>query len=152
MNRFIAITPWFSRAVLLMATVVLTGISLKYMVDPVRTSAESGISLTTPLALTNIRIGFGAFPLGFALITLACLILPQQRFLGLSLVATLIGVALAVRIYGVLVDGTLARSMFVLRAETILFTLSLIGIFAEQSFRRQGRPSSMAGSAISTGA
>jgi hypothetical protein len=63
------------------------------------------------LALTITRVGFGAFPLAFSILTLACLISTRRLLAGLSLVGTILGVALAVRIFGVLVDGTARQSI-----------------------------------------
>jgi hypothetical protein len=60
----------------------------------------------------------------------------RRHLAGLSFVATVIGVALVVRIFGVLSDGTLNESLRVLSAETVLLSLSVIGLCAEFSRRR----------------
>jgi hypothetical protein len=124
--------PWISRAVLLAAFVVLALIGRKFIGDPVDAAAASGITLGSPLAVTNMRASFGAFPLGCALFVLLCLLTTSLRKTGLAFVALLIGTALAVRIFGVVADGTFAESARVLTAETVLFGLCLVAYAGER--------------------
>jgi len=117
--------PWVSRAVLLAALTVLILISRKFIGHPVDAAAASDMTLGSPLAITNMRASFGAFPLGCALFVLLCLVTPSLRKTGLVFVALIVGTALVVRIFGVVADGTLAESLRVLIAETVLLGLSL---------------------------
>ena len=130
MKRF---SPWFSRAVLLVATVVLALIGRKFITDPVGAAAASTMTLGSPLAITNMRASFGAFPLGCAIFTLTCLLLAQRRTTGLFFVTTIIGTALIVRLYGVMTDGTFAASIPVLIAETVLILLSGVALYLERA-------------------
>lgn len=117
--------PWVSRAVLLAALTVLILISRKFIGHPVDAAAASDMTLGSPLAITNMRASFGAFPLGCALFVLLCLVTSSLRKTGLVFVALIVGTALVVRIFGVVADGTLAESLRVLIAETVLLGLSL---------------------------
>jgi Domain of unknown function (DUF4345) len=128
----IAIVPWISRAVLLAALIVLTLIGRKFIGDPVGAAEASNMALGSPLAITNMRASFGAFPLGCALFVLVCLVTSSLRKTGLMFVALIIGTALAVRIFGVVADGTLAESSRVLAAETVLFCLSVAAYAGER--------------------
>jgi Domain of unknown function (DUF4345) len=119
------IAPWISRVVLLAALAVLSLISRKFIGHPVDAAAASDITLGSPLAITNMRASFGAFPLGCALFVLVCLVTSSLRRTGLVFVALIVGTALAVRIFGVIADGTLAESLHLLIAETVLLALSL---------------------------
>ena len=56
---------------------------------------------------------------------LVCLVTSSLRKTGLVFVALIVGTALVVRIFGVVADGTLAESLRVLIAETVLLGLSL---------------------------
>jgi hypothetical protein len=127
-----SVVPWIGRAVLLAAFVVLALIGRKFIGDPVDAAAASGITLGSPLAITNMRASFGAFPLGCALFVLLCLLTASLRKTGLAFVALLIGTALAVRIFGVIADGTFAESARVLTAETVLFGLCLVAYAGER--------------------
>ena len=116
------LAPWFSRLVLLAAMLLLAFIGLKFIGDPAGAAAVSSTVLGSPLAVTNMRASFGAFPLGSALFVLFCL-LGAGRRIGLVFVATVMGTALAARIFGVLVDGTLAESLRLILVEALLLCL-----------------------------
>ena len=126
------IAPWLSRAVLLAALIVLFMISRKFIGDPVNAAAASHIALNSPLAVTNMRASFGAFPLGCALFVLTCLVSSSLRRTGLVFVALLLGTALAVRIFGVVTDGSFAQSVHLLIAEAVMLSLSLAAYVAER--------------------
>jgi Domain of unknown function (DUF4345) len=127
-----AAIPWISRAVLLAALIVLTLISGKFIGHPMDAATASNMTLGSPLAITNMRASFGAFPLGCALFVLVCLFTSSLRKTGLLFVMLIIGTALAVRIFGVVADGTLAESLRVLIAETVLLGLSLAAYAGER--------------------
>jgi hypothetical protein len=126
------IVPWISRAVLLAALVILALIGRKFIGDPVGAAAASDMTLDSPLAVTNMRASFGAFPLGCALFVLMCLVTSSLRTIGLIFVALIIGTALAVRIFGTLADGSFAQSMHLLIAESVLLSLSLAAYVGER--------------------
>ena len=125
------VIPWVSRAVLLAALTVLTLISRKFIGHPVDAAAASNITLGSPLAITTMRASFGAFPLGCALFVLICLATSSLRKTGLVFVALIVGTALAVRLFGVVADGTLAESVHLIIPETVLLALSLVAYAGE---------------------
>jgi len=126
------VMPWVSRAVLLAALTVLTLISSKFIGHPVDAAAASNMTLGSPLAITNMRASFGAFPLGCALFVLVCLLTASLRRTGLVFVVLIVGTALVVRVFGIVADGTLAESLRVLIAETVLLGLSLAAYAGER--------------------
>ena len=115
---------WLARIALLLATIILAAIARKNIVDPAAAAAASSMVLQSPLAYTNMRASFGAFPLGCAIFTLTCLTRRPLHAIGLYFVLALIGTALLVRGYGVIVDGTIGPSLRVLLAEAIVFLVS----------------------------
>lgn len=127
---------WISRFPLVIATVIFTGISLKYLFDPVRTAAESGMAFNSGLAITTGRIGFGAFPLAFAVITLSCLISRRRVLAGLYVVLTVIGAVFAVRVVGMLIDNSVKGNVRLLMPEIVLLLLSSLGLSIELRRRR----------------
>ncbi len=129
------VLPWVSRAVLLAALTVLAMISRKFIGHPVDAAAASNITLGSPLAITTMRASFGAFPLGCALFVLVCLVTSSLRKTGLVFVALIVGTALVVRLFGVIADGTLAESMHLLIAETVLLALSVAAYAGERLAR-----------------
>ena len=135
MKTFWRIAPWLSRIILVAPTFIFVLIAVKYLTQPAQAAAEVGISLTSPLGMTILRVGFGAFPLGSAIFTFACLISKRRILTGLSFVTTMVGVVLIVRIYGMLVDGSVNESMALIRPELFLLALCFIGLIIQ--FSRQ---------------
>ena len=137
MKMFWKIAPWLSRIILVPPTVIFTLIALRYISKPAQAAAAVGISLNTPLAATILRIGFGAFPLGAALFTLWCLISSRRILTGLTFVGIMLGMALIVRVFGMLADGTVKESMALVRSEAILLIICGLGVALEFGRRRQ---------------
>ena len=67
MKHLSLFTPWISRIALALTTLVFTIIGIRYIVDSVSAAAATSAILSTPLAATTTRIGFGAFPLAIAI-------------------------------------------------------------------------------------
>ena len=131
------IAAWLNRFVLLATTVIFTAIGLRFVVDPARGAAESGISLGSALASTTARVGLGAFPLGFAIVTLVCLLSKRRLVTGVSFVVAVIGSALIVRLLSILADGPVPQSLRLLPPELILLTLSVASLLLELRSRRR---------------
>src|SRR5205809_7103165 len=90
-------------------------------------AASFKISLGSAAAITSMRVGFGAFPLGFAIIVASCLASTSRLLPGLSFVATILGVATAARVLGIVVDGAAPESGFLLPPAVALLALSVVG-------------------------
>ena len=73
MTRF-SWSVWFSRLIITAATFVMSMIALRSLRDPIAATLPMGIVLTSPAAITVVRVGFGGFPLGFAIALFGCLI------------------------------------------------------------------------------
>src|SRR5689334_18231540 len=82
MRTLLRFSPWINRLVLAAATLIFTMISLRYIIDPVRASAATGVSLNSGLAVTTTRVGFGGFPLAFAIFSLVCLFSTRRLQVG----------------------------------------------------------------------
>lgn len=127
---------WISRLPLIAVTAIFTVIGLKFLISPVSSAAAQGISFTSNVGITVARIGFSAFPLAFAIITLSCLVSKQRLLTGLYIVVTVIAVALVVRVFGMIVDNSVKESMHVLAPEVVVGVLSVVGLNLEKNRRR----------------
>lgn len=136
-QRFLNLSPWLGRLLLLAAAALFTMISLRYLGDPVGRAAADGINLASVMAISRLRIGFGAFPLAFALLFAASIVIPRRTFAGLIALAMTLGVVTIVRLLGILVDGSAEEALKLLRVETILFVVSIACIFLERTRRRR---------------
>ena len=130
------IAAWVNRFVLLVTTVIFTAIGLRFVVDPVHGAAESGMSLGSALASTTARVSLGAFPLGFAIVTLVCLMSRRRLVTGVCFVVAVVGSALIVRLLSILADGPVPQSLRLLAPEVVLLTLSVASLFLEVRARR----------------
>jgi hypothetical protein len=140
MRSFQRFAPWINRLVLAAATLIFTLIGLRYISDPVRAAAATGATLNSALATTTTRIGFGAFPLGFAIFSFACLISARGLVAGVSLVATTVSTAIIVRLFSIRVDGLVSESSRLFVPETVILLLSLSGLSLEAARNRQQPP------------
>ena len=68
--------------------------------------------------------------------TLSCLVSRRRVTTGLTFVATLVGVVLVVRIFAMMIDGTVHESIRLVRAEAILLVLFVISLFLDFAKRR----------------
>lgn len=128
-------SPWISRLVLVGAGVVFAMIGLRYILDPAKAAAATGVSLSSALATTATRVGFGAFPLGLALFLFGCLASKRTLLMGVSLVATVVAVTIAVRAIGVVVDGAEQQSLRLFIPEGVMLVLASVGILLEMRGR-----------------
>jgi hypothetical protein len=128
--------PWVSRLVLSVATFIFLMIGLRFLRDPIGSAAGLGVSISRGLGTTNLRVVLGAFPIAFAIAIGSCLWSRRFLPLGLRFVAVLLGAALVVRAYGIVVDNTGVASRHVLTAEAIVFGLTTFALSAEAARRR----------------
>jgi len=128
---------WLGRFILAAFALIFTLISLRFIPDPVRAAAASGVTLSSPMGVAIARIGFGAFPLGCAAYAIMCLVSTQRLLAGLTFVSTMVSVVLAVRILGIAVDHTVGGASVPLAAEILLLALSVFGLSAEMARRRR---------------
>jgi DoxX-like family len=137
MRSFQRFAPWINRLVLAAATLIFTTIGLRYISDPVGAAAATGATLNSALAITTTRIGFGAFPLGFAIFSFTCLISARRLVTGVSMVATIVSTAIFVRLFSIRIDGLVAESSRLFVPETVILLLSLCGLMLEAARNRQ---------------
>jgi hypothetical protein len=136
MTKFLKAAPWLTRPILIPPTFVFAMISFRYLAHPVQAGAAIGLAFNAPLAITIVRVGFGAFPLGCSLFTLSCLLSRDRLLIGLGFVATIIAAALVVRVFGMLVDNTVSQNLDLVRAEVAMLFMIMIGTVIELRRRR----------------
>jgi hypothetical protein len=128
---------WFSRLLLLAATCIMTMIALRTLRNPVGSTLTMGIVVTSPAAATVVRVGFGGFPLGFAVALFGCAMSTRRLLGGLSLLASIAGAVTLARLQGIVLDGATPYNLLLLRPEIALCVLSAVGIVLERRRRRR---------------
>jgi len=139
MNKFWKAAPWLSRIVLLPPTVIFSLIAARYIAHPVSSAAAQGIVLPPGLGVTIARVGLGGLPLGCSIFLATCLLSQRRIMTGLTFVAIMISVVLAVRVFGMTEDSTVQENLKLVNAEVGLLLVTCIGLFLEWSRRVQFR-------------
>ena len=137
MTKFWKFAPWLTRLMLLAPTAIFALIASRYLFDPIHAGAAVGLAFNTPMAITVARVGFGGFPLACSIFTLSCLVSTRRILTGLGFVALIMAVALIVRVSGMHVDGSVRDNMGLVRAESVMLVLFIIGVFIERARRNQ---------------
>jgi Domain of unknown function (DUF4345) len=147
MNGFSRGVVWFNRLLLAAATLVMALIALRNLRDPISATLPLDIALRSPSAVTTVRVGFGGFPLGFAVALFGCLISTRRLLTGVAILAAVIGAATLARVQGLLLDGMTPHNLGLLGPEVAMLTLSAVGIALERRRRsaEQNRTPSAAG-------
>lgn len=142
MTLFWRLAPWLTRLLLFVVASLFTLISLRYMLDPVGRAAADEITLGSVTAISRLRVSFSGFPLAFALIMLGCLVSSKRLLTGLVTLLTVLVVVTGVRLLGIVVDGSAAEPLRLLRVEFILLALAGGGLLLELARRRRLTPAS----------
>jgi hypothetical protein len=137
MNKFWRFAPWLMRLMLVAPAVIFALIASRYLFHPVHTGEEIGLTFNTPLAITVMRVGFGAFPLACSIFILSCLVSTRRILTGLGFVALIMGVALIVRVFGMFADSSVRENMALVRAEAVMLVIFTVGVFVERARRHQ---------------
>jgi hypothetical protein len=140
MEKFWRISPWICRLLLLAVTVLFTRIAWRYLSSPVEIANADEITLGSIMAISRLRVGFGAFPLAIAAVLLGCLLSARHLLTGLAILTTTIAIVTAVRLLGIAVDGSADEALKLLRVEGILLVLSIAALLVERARRRRLAP------------
>jgi len=143
---------WFIRLLLIAATFIMTMIALRTLRDPIGSTLPMGIVLNSPTAVTVVRVGFGGFPLGFAIALLGCLVSTERLLADLFILASFAGAATLTRLQGIVLDGATRYNVLLLRPEIALCILSAVGIVLERRRRRGVTHNTRAASPMACGA
>src|SRR6266853_6234774 len=133
LNTIASLAPWFSRLVLLLPTLIMIAIAVRFIGNPSHAASLTGVTLSTPEALTDTRVT-GALALTIAFATASSILSRQRLRMGHATVIVLMAFILAVRIYGFATDGTtlaMGGQRVKTIGETLFLTLNAIGLFLQ---------------------
>jgi hypothetical protein len=130
-----SIAPWLSRLVAIPPTLIMALIGIRFITNPVHGVAATGVALSTPEAVTDTRV-IGALALTIAGV-LARLVVSRKRLRTAHIiVVALMGLILAVRMFGFTVDGTtlaMGGQKVKFTGEVVFLTLNTIA-FSLQTY------------------
>jgi hypothetical protein len=122
---------WFARIVTLYAVLIFTFLAYIYVTEPLEHIQFFGITASgSPESINFLRAGPGALFSGMALIALAGLVKPAWLRTSLLLLILLDGCIVAVRLYGIVVDGVTPMQLTELRDEGISWLFFIAAYFA----------------------
>jgi hypothetical protein len=120
----------------LAATLLFSAIAFRNLVDPVSAGAEHAITLGSAAGVTVARVGFGGFPLSFAIILATCLVAERRLLAGVGFLAIVAIVVTAARLVGLVLDGPAPFTLHVLKPEVGLIVASTVAYMLERRRRR----------------
>ena len=124
---------WLGRVALLLPAMVMTRVGVRYIIDPVHAASSTGVSLTTPEALTDTRV-VGGLALTVVFVIATTVFSARRIRWGHATVAVMMAVILAVRLFGFAHDGTtLATGDQTVKTvgEIVFLTLNLLFLIVQ---------------------
>jgi len=124
------LAPWLSRIVMVPPMLIMVLIGLRFITNPSQGAAATGVTLSTPEAITDTRV-MGALALTIAF-ALATFISSRSRLrMGHITIVAMMLLILAVRIFGFAVDGTtlaMGGQKVKFTGELVFLTLNAIAL------------------------
>ena len=128
-----SLAQWLSRMVMGPPAIIMILIAIRCISDPVHALAATGVTLGTPEALTNMRV-IGGLALTIALVIATSIPSPRRLRSGHLTVMALMGLVLAVRLFGFAHDGTtlaMGGQKVKFTGELIFLTLNTLGFILQ---------------------
>jgi hypothetical protein len=128
---------WFSRFVLGGAALLMARVGISNMLDPVADASRRSITVSSPDAITFMRVQ-GGLILGFAAILAYCALAERRLLAGLGVLATISSAIAGTRLLGLALDGPGPFTLMVVKPEVFLVVLSALALFFEWRRSRSG--------------
>ena len=122
---------WFTRIVVTYALLIFTFLAYLYIFAPLEHIAGFGISASgVPESINFLRAGPGAFFLGMALFSAYGLARPRGLYICLWVLVVFNACIVAVRLFGIAVDGISPMQLRELRNEGLSWLLFVAALIA----------------------
>jgi uncharacterized membrane protein len=122
---------WFARIIMIYALLIFTFLAYLYIFEPLQHIAGFGISASgVPESINFLRAGPGALFLGMALFAAYGLARPGQLRSCLWVVVVFNACVVAVRLFGITVDGSSPMQLSELRDEGLSWLLFVAALVA----------------------
>jgi hypothetical protein len=132
-----SLAPWLSRIVMVPPVIIMILIAIKCISDPIHALAATGVTLSTPEALTDMRV-IGGLALTIALVIATSIPSPPRLRSGHLTIMALMGLVLAVRLFGFARDGTtlaMGNQEMKFTGEIVFLTLNTLGFILQTYLR-----------------
>jgi hypothetical protein len=138
--RIASLAPWLSRIVMIAPMLIMIAIAVRCISNPTHAVAATGVTLSTPEALTDTRV-IGGLALTIAFVIATSIASRQRLRTGHLTVIALMACVLAVRLFGFAHDGTtlaMGDQKVKLTGESVFLSLNALG-FALQTYLTRKR-------------
>jgi hypothetical protein len=136
-GKFWTVAPWLSRLVMMPPVLIFTLISTRFLANPGH--SVPGVTLNSPEAFTDMRV-VAAWMLTFVVMLLVFLSNRKSLWLGHLQLSVILGLALGLRIFGFIHDGTtmaMGNQRPITIVESVLLILNVLGLVLQNNLRRQ---------------
>jgi hypothetical protein len=133
--RIASLAPWLSRIVMIPPMLIMIAIAVRCIGNPTHAVASTGVTLSTPEAITDTRV-IGGLTLTIAFVIATSIASRERLRMGHLTIIALMAFVLAVRLFGFAHDGTtvaMGDQRTKLTGEIVFLTLNTLG-FALQSY------------------
>jgi len=128
-----SLAAWLSRLFMGLPMLLLMLISFRYITNPRYAAAPTGVTLSTPEALTDTRV-VGALALTIVFAIAVCFFSTRRLRTGHAIVIAMMAFILAVRMFGFVEDGTtlaMGDQKVKTVGEVVFLVLNTIGFFLQ---------------------
>jgi hypothetical protein len=138
-SKMRSLVPWLSRIVMGPPMLIMILIAVRCISDPIHAVAAKGVILSTPEALTDMRV-IGGLALTIALVIATSITSPRRLRSGHLTIMALMGLVLAVRLFGFANDGTtlaMGDQKVKFTGEILFLTLNTLGFILQTYLRTE---------------
>ena len=135
--RIGSLATWLSRLVMVPPMLIMILIAVRCISDPIHAVAATGVTLSTPEALTDMRV-IGGLALTIALVIATSITSLRRLLSGHLTIIALMGLVLAVRLFGFAHDGTtlaMGDQKVKFTGEILFLTLNTFGFILQTYLR-----------------
>jgi len=128
-----SLAKWLSRLFMGLPMLLLILIASRYITNPTHAAAPTGVSLSTPEALTDTRV-VGALALTIVFAIAVCFFSSTRLRTGHAIVIAMMASILAVRMFAFAEDGTtlaMGDQKVKTIGEVVFLILNVIGLFLQ---------------------
>src|SRR5579872_2016501 len=136
-----AVAPWFSRIVMAPPIFIMVLVSVRCIFNPTHAIASTGVTLSTPEAITDTRV-MGGLSLTLAFVIASAIFSRGSLRMGHATVVALMAFVLAVRMFGFMLDGTtlaMGDQKVKTIGEIVFLTLNSVGLIFQTYLVKQTR-------------
>ena len=129
-ERITSLAAWLSRIVMAIPMLLMIAIAVRCIANPTHAVAATGVTLSSPEAVTDMRV-IGGLALAIAFVIATSIFSPERLRMGHITIIALMAFVLGVRLFGFAHDGTtiaMGDQRVKVTGEIVFLTLNALGL------------------------